>query len=114
MESVENLENRKIKKSKILFIITIIFVAITIGCLFYKNSCKQKERDYMDKHMTDDVSLKWGEINQSEYDQIREEENELYKSRRTSEKIFFASCGITVVFLVSGIVVFIVEKKKKI
>ena len=107
-------KNRRLKKSKILFIVTIIFIIITIGLFFYKNNCKQNERDYLSNHMTDDISLKYKKINQSEYDQIREQKNQLHKSRTTSETIFFASCGITIVFLVSGVVVFIIEKKKKI
>ena len=107
-------KNRGLKKSKILFIVTIIFIIITIGLFFYKNNCKQNERDYSSNHMTDDISLKYKKINQSEYDQIREQKNQLRKSRITSETIFFASCGITIVFLVSGVVVFIIEKKKKI
>ena len=57
-----------LKKSKILFIVTIILVIITIGCLFYKNSCKQKERDYLSQHMTDDIELKYESINQYEYE----------------------------------------------
>ncbi len=107
-------KNRRLKKSKILFIVTIIFIIITIGLFFYKNSCKQKEHDYLSNHMTDDISLKYKKINQYEYDQIQKQKSELWKSRTTSENIFFVSCGITIVFLVSGIVVFIVEKKKKI
>lgn len=102
------------KKSKILFIVTIILVIITIGCLFYKNSCKQKERDYLSEHMTDDIELKYKSINQYEYEQIQEQKSELWKSRTTSENIFWASCIITGIFLVSGIVVFTIEKKKKI
>lgn len=107
-------KNRTLKKSKILFIVTIVFIIITIGLFFYKNSCKQKERDYLSNHMTDDISLKNKKIKQYEYDQIQEQKSELWKSRTTSENIFFASCGITAVLLVSGIVVFIIEKKKKI
>ena len=107
-------KNRGLKKSKILFIVTIIFIIITIGLFFYKNNCKQNERDYLSNHMTDDISLKYKKINQYEYDQIQKQKSKLWKSRTTSENIFFVSCGITIVFLVSGIVVFIVEKKKKI
>ena len=107
-------KNRGLKKSKILFIVTIIFIIITIGLFFYKNNCKQNERDYLSNHMTDDISLKYKKINQYEYDQIQKQKSELWKSRTTSENIFFVSCGITIVFLVSGVVVFIVEKKKKI
>lgn len=109
------MENKvKHNKSKILFIITIVLIIITIGCLFYKNSCKQKERDYLSEHMTDDIKLKYKSINQYEYEQIQEQKNELWKMRTTSENIFLASCVITVIFLVSGIVVFIIEKKKEI
>lgn len=102
------------KKSKILFIITIVLFIITIGLFFYKNSCNQKERDYLSEHMTDDVKLKWNSINQSEYDKIQEQKSELWEARTTSQNVFLGASVVTGIFFASGIVVFIIEKKKKI
>ena len=100
------------KKSRILFIITIIFVAVTIGLFFYKNSCHQKEDEFLEEHMTDDVKLEWHEITQSDIDRAKRQEDELYKARETSDIIFNVAVGITTITLASGVVLFIIEKKK--
>ncbi len=100
------------KKSKILFILAIVFVIITIGCLFYKNSCNQKNYELWEEHMADDIALKNGKITQAEFDKLQRQKSKSKESSDTADIIFSVAVGITVITLASGVVVLIIEKKK--
>lgn len=105
------------KKSKIFFILTIVFVIITIGTFFYKNSCKEKA----DALMTDtpennrafalDIAVKNGSMTQAEADAITSKRNKIYDDEKNSEIIFGVSTAITIATLVTGIGFSIKEKR---
>lgn len=105
-------KGKRHSKAKIVFILTIIFVVVTIGCFIYKNNCNQQYDEYWEEHLTDDIALKNHRINQSEFDLNQKRKTKLEKASDTADKIFIVSTGVTVISLVSGIVILIVEKKK--
>lgn len=103
------------KKSKIFFILTAVFVIITIGTFFYMNSREQICVDFLNEHpeLTSESEREWKKISESEYKQVRSQYLRYDKANSNAEMIFKISVGITVVLLATGIVLVIVEKKKK-
>ena len=106
------------KKSKIFFILTIVFVILSIGTFFYKNSCEEKA----DALLTDtpennrafalDVALRNGTITLAEADAIRSKRDKIYDNEKNSEIIFGISTAITIATLIIGIVFKIKENKE--
>lgn len=101
------------KKSNIFFIITAIFIIITIGCFFYKNSSYQEYDNYMGEHMAEDIALKNGRITQSEYSAIQSRKDHLLKTSDNANIIFYVSGGITIILLATSVVLKVKENKKK-
>lgn len=104
------------KKSKILFILTIIFVVISIGSFFYKKSCEEKADELLadtpenNRAFALDIALKNGSITQAEADEIRSNRDEIHENEKKSEIIFGVSITITIIILITGIVFKIKER----
>jgi len=102
------------KKSKIFFILTAVFVIITIVAYKYENACYEKEMDYVDNEVKEaSTSVGTHIISEDEYKEILNHSAELGETHSKSQKMLHISAGITVALLVTGIVLVIVEKKKK-
>ena len=116
-EKILNLKNKnkqtKMIKSRLLFVLTAIFILITIGCFIYKSQCEERFDDYIAEHMTDDIALKWKTITQAEYDSIQKKEDNLRHKMNTSAIICTISAGITGVLFITGTVLKIVEVRKE-
>lgn len=101
------------KKSNLFFILTAIFVIITIGTFFYMNSREQICVDFQNEHPELTLETARERISETEYEQVRSQYLRYDKANSNAETIFKISLGITVALLATGIVLVIIEKKKK-
>lgn len=101
------------KKSNLFFILTAIFVIITIGTFFYRNSREQICVDFQNEHPELGLETLRERISETEYKQVRSQYVRYSKANSNAEMIFKISLGITVALLATGIVLVIIEKKKK-
>ncbi len=109
-----NPEKKKVKMSRIFFILTAVFVIITIVAYKYENNCYEKEMDYVDNEYKEAGSLRYcNAITEEEYKEICNQSAELGETHSKSQKMLHISEGITVVMLAAGIVFKIIEKKEE-
>ncbi len=106
------------KKSKWLFILAVICAVITIICMFlYKPKSRLDLSDALELEKTKSVlKVKYdnGSLSKTEYEkEIEKAEKEYNDQDKLLYHSIFVVGGITAVLLVSGIIVFVVEKKSK-
>ena len=107
----EIIMEKKKSKSKIVFILTIVFLVITIICFLYGNHVKQEYDEYWEEHLTDDIKVKSGKMTESEFNRIKRQEDKLEKTQDITEKASFILGGCTIVLLATGIVLKVKENK---
>lgn len=101
------------KKSRIFLILTAVCLVITIGAFFYMNSREQICVDFQNEHPELTLETVRERISESEYKQVRSQYLRYDKANSNAETVFKISAGITVVLLATGIVLVIIERKKK-
>lgn len=99
------------KKSKILFISAIVLTLVTVGLLFYKNSCEQKLLEYRKELIAVDYNIREFGYTSSKGQENGELANKIDKCN-TGITIFYIVLGITIVVWIGGIVLVVIEKKK--
>lgn len=102
------------KKSRIFLILTAVLVIISIVAYRYERACYEKEMDYVDNEVKEaSISVSTHMITEDEYKEILNNSAELGETHDKSQTMLHISEGITVVLLVTGIVLVIIERKKK-
>lgn len=111
---------KDLKKSRIFFIITAVCLIITIICICIETNMDDEvnhkiwKSDSMERYSAEiEYETTGNRTKLNEYEKEQEKISKLEHTRDTLFVVCIISWGITVALLITGVVLVIVEKKKK-